>query len=215
MPVQAVTTEDFVGLHPTLPDAIPVPLNSTTKVNIVEWISPMEFYVQLKSMNSKCDDMMFRIQKFYRKRTPIQTKVPIGSLVLVRHKMDDNVIKRAKVVDYNAQREKYRVKFIDFGHKGICQLTDMYELEKSFIQLPEMAICCTFGDMILNKSAAEIQEKLQPFFNDDADEFECNVVDNVNDKLTIELIARGINLKELLIREELLINLPKGKAPRK
>lgn len=171
----------------------------------------MEFYVQLKSMNSKCDDMMFRIQKYYRKRAPIQNKVPIGSLVLVRHKMDDDVIKRAKVVDYNAQRDKYRVKFIDFGHKGICQLTDMYELERSFIQLPAMAICCTFGDMILNKSAAEIQEKVQPYF-DGVDEFECTVVENLHDKLTIELIAKGTNLNELLIREQLLINLPKGKT---
>ncbi|XP_055320902.1 maternal protein tudor isoform X2 [Sitodiplosis mosellana] len=205
--IPTITTEDFVGFNPTLPDSIPIPLNSITKVNVVEWHSPLEFYVQLKSMDSKCDDMMYQIQKYYRKRAPIQHKVAVGSLVLVRHKAD-NVIKRAKVIEYNEQRDKYRVQFIDYGAKVVCQLSNMYELEKSFIKLPAMAICCTFGNVILNKPVLEVHEKVHPYI-DGIDEFECTVVANVHDKLTIELIANGINLKDLLMRDQFLTNLPK------
>lgn len=208
--IPAITTEDFVGFNPTLPDAIPVPLNSTTKVNVVEWRSPLEFYVQLKSMDGKCDEMMHQIQKFYRKRASIQSNVPIGSLVLVRHR-GDNVIKRAKVIDYNEQRDKYRVQFIDYGNKALCQLSDMYEMERSFTQLPAMAICCTFGNVILQKSVLDVAEKMHPHIESN-NEFECTVVANVHDKLTIELIGNGINLKDLLIRDQFLTNLPKGKA---
>lgn len=178
-------------------------------MTIVEWRSPLEFYVQLKSMDSKCDEMMFQIQKFYRKRSTIQSKVPIGSLVMVRHRAD-SVIKRAKIIDYNDKLDKYRVQFIDYGSKALCLSSEMYEFEKSFIQLPAMAIYCTFGDVILNKSVLEIDEKVHSLIKG-IEEFECTVVGNVNGKLIIDLIANGNNLKDILLREQFLTNLPKGK----
>lgn len=203
-----ITSEDFVGFNPTIPDAIPFPLNSSTKMNFVYWNSPFEFFMQLKSMEGKCEEMMHQIQQYYRKRTAIQQKVPVGSLVIVRHK-DDRVIKRARVIDYNQQRDKYRVQFIDYGNKAVCSLTDMYEMEKSFTKLPAMAMCCTFESTILNKSLIDIQERVRSFF-DFTVNVECKMIQQDQDKNVVEVHVNGTNLRDLLIRENYLINLPKG-----
>lgn len=209
--VAPITSEDFVGFNPILPDAIPVPLNSTTKMVFVLWQSPFEFYMQLKSMESKCDEMMRQIQQYYRKRAPIQQqKVPIGGLVLVRHR-DDKVIKRARIIDYNEARDKYRVQFIDFGGKAICQLSDMFELEKSFTRLPALAICCTIEpSAILGKTSDAVHDKVSPFF-DAAANVECKMILTESHQNTVEVHVNGANLRELLIRDNLLIHLPKGK----
>ncbi|XP_031616520.1 maternal protein tudor isoform X2 [Contarinia nasturtii] len=205
-----ITTEDFVGFNAVLPDAIPVPLNSSTKVNIVDWRSPLEFYVQLKSMDNRCDDMMNQIQRYYKKRATIQTKVPIGALVLVRHKADD-IIKRAKVLEYNEPRDKYRVQFIDYGSKCICQTSDMYEIEKSFTILPAMAMRCTFGNVTLNKSILEIHDKVHRHI-ETSNEIECTVIAQEQNIHTVDLIVKrsadlAVNLKNTLIQEKYISNL--------
>lgn len=204
-----ITTEDFVGFNPTIPDAIPFPLNSSSKMNFVYWNSPFEFFMQLKSMESKCEEMMHQIQQYYRKRAAIQQKVSIGSLVIVRHK-EDRVIKRARVIDYNQARDKYRVQFIDYGNKAVCGLSDMHEMEKSFTRLPAMAICCSLEPTVLNKSSMEIQEKVLPIL-ENAVNIECKMIQQDPEKGTVEVHVDGTNLKDLLIRDMLLINLPKGK----
>lgn len=209
-----ITTEDFVGFNVILPDAIPIPLKSNIKVNIVDWRSPFEFYVQLKSMESKCDEMMKQIQRYYKNRATIQTKVPVGALILVRHKVDD-VIKRGKVIEYNEQRDKYRMQCIDFGVKCICQTSDMYEMEKSFTLLPAMAMRCTFGkNYILNKTIRDIHDKVYRLI-ENANEIECEVTDQEQNNHTVHLIVKGkdgdVSLCNRLIDEKFLTTLSSGK----
>lgn len=178
-------------------------------MNLVDWRSPLEFYVQLKSTDAKFDEMMYQIQKYYRKRATVQKKVPIDSLVMVRHKAD-SVIKRARIVDYNEPRDKYRVQFIDYGAKALCQSTDMFEMEKSFIRLPVLAIRCTLGDVILNKSVLEVHNKVHNIINN-VEDIECTFVGKDHEKNTVDMIVNGKNLKNTLIQDKLLTNLPKGK----
>lgn len=177
-------------------------------MNLVDWFSPLEFHVQLKSIDAKCDEMMYQIQKYYRKRPTIQKKVPIGSLVIVRHKAE-NVLKRARIIDYNEARDKYRVQFIDYGSKALCQLGDIFEMEKSFTRLSELAIHCTFGDFLLNKPIPEIQQKVHNIINN-AGDIECTFVGKDHDKNTVDMIVNGKNLKAILIEEKFLTSLPKG-----
>lgn len=197
-----ITSEEFVGFNAILPDTIPVPLNSSAKVMLVYWKSPFEFHVQLKSMDDKCIEMMQQIQTYYKKRAPIQKKIPIDSLVLARFK-EDRMIKRAKVIDYNASKDKYRVQFIDFGATAVCQLADMYEMEKSFTRLPAMAINCTFQGVDMKKSAAEVNEKVDQLIGS-GDNIECRFIDKDGDTFVVDMMIGGTNLKELLIREQFL-----------
>lgn len=161
-------------------------------------------------MDAKCDEMMHQLQKYYRRRASVQQKVPIGSLVLVRHR-HDQVIKRAKIIDYNEERQKYRVKFIDYGYRDICQQNDIFEMEKSFTLLPAMASCCTFENVILNKTEQEIEEQISKLLSNNNPNVECKFVRKVDDKAIVDLSVNGVNVRDLMIQEKSLINLPKGK----
>lgn len=159
-------------------------------------------------METKCDDMMFQLQQYYRKRAHVSQKVPIGALVLVRHHVDQ-VVKRARIIDYNEARQKYRVLFIDYGQRVICQQHDIFEMERSFTRLPAMAICCTLDDIILKKPEQEIQNQVFAILGTGPD-VECQFNRRIQNKTVVEMNVNGCNIKDTMIRDNLLINLPKG-----
>lgn len=159
-------------------------------------------------METKCDEMMFQLQQYYRKRAHFSQKVPIGALVLVRHRRDQ-IIKRAKIIDYNEARQKYRVWFIDYGQRDICQQDDIFEMERSFTRLPAMAICCTLDGILLKKPEQEIQNQVFAILGTGPD-VECQFNRRIQNKIVVEMNVNGHSIKDTMIRDNLLINLPKG-----
>lgn len=211
--VQPIVSSEFVGFNPKLPETL-IPLNSVTKVNIVSWESPFKFHVQLKSLETECDSMVQQLQRFYQGRTPVQKKPPIDSFVVIRHK-GDQTFQRGKVMDYNENRNKYKVKSIDFGDICIYQQTDIFELEKSFISLAPLAICCTFENVILNKSLAEIKQKIEPYVKEKNNYTECEFVATNNEKTAVEILFKGESFKDTMIRDQLIMRLPGGEQKSK
>lgn len=202
---------EFVGFNPTLPDPL-IPSGAATKVQIVSWDSPFKFNVQLKSVEESCDEMMHQLQQFYnRNASAVTKKLAVGSFVVARHK-SDQTFKRGKIVDYNAARNKYKIQSIDYGGTAVYQPGEIFELEKSFIRLAPLAICCTLKDILLQKSPLEIQQKIDSYFSDKnaGVECECEFGTLKNDQAVVEITINGENLKELMIRDQLIVNLPKG-----
>lgn len=197
-----------VELNPILPKPMQITFESPTKVRVIEWISPMEFYVQLESMEADFHKMMSDIQKNQNENKTIREKVPINSLVLVYEHKDKNLIKRAKVIGYSEKCDSYRVQFIDFGTKYVCKLLNMYELNKQFTVLPPLAICCTFDKVILNKSIPEIREKVRLLIN--STPCICTFLASEDDLFIVDIdIDRDdfiINVKNLLICDEFITN---------
>lgn len=192
-------------------ESLSVPTNSVSHVNLVTWTSPFEFYVHLKSMEIELDEMMGKIQKFYRSRKPIKSKPPIGAFVIAR-KSADNDMKRAKIIDYNEHKEKYRVQFIDYGTKSTCSLCDLFEIEHSFTLLPAIAIKCSLKNVVLNKSVTEIMNKIHLYIGKGDEKIECHFDDakSAEGKVFPKTIVNGRDLSDSMIQDGFLNRLPKG-----
>lgn len=152
--------------------------------------------------------MMQRLQAFYQKRPIISQQVPIGSIVVARQK-SDNTFKRAKVIDYNADLKKYRMQSIDYGNKFLCMQNELFELEKSFIKLPPLAISCSLIDVIRNHSREETL-KLIDRYVDGCKSMSCEFVES-NDEVTfVQFSIDGIDLKTKMIEDGNLTEIPSG-----
>lgn len=181
-----------------------------TRVTVLLWISPHEFYVQLKSCESDCDEMMNKIQLFYKDRKSTKNRPNIGDIVIVRHRKD-NSFKRAKILNFNSVLDKYRVQFIDFGTKSTCQFDDIYDLEKSFIRLSPMAIWCSLQHVVKNVTREEIEMKIDQYINEKQN-IQCVFLSTVGDITFVELNIEGRDFKQALIDDGLMSLLPPGKS---
>lgn len=202
----------LVGFNPILPDQLPIPKHSIAGVRITSWNSPFNFHVQLKSFESNCDEMVHQMQQFYNNQNPVQQRPPIGSFVVVRNK-NDQEFHRGKIIDYNETLNKYKVKTIDFGDVFVYQQADLFEMEQSFIRLPPMAVCCTLGNIIMTKSKKEITEMVE-FCNTQANksnQIECEFGNTDDEIKQAEIFINGESLKEILIKNQLIVQIPKSK----
>lgn len=210
--VKPVANCVLVGLNPVLPDQL-IPANSTARVCITSWESPFKFYIQLRSLEADCAEMLIQLEKFYRNRSPVQQRPPIGSLVVFYNKKDQN-FQRGQIVDYNEARNKYKVRSIDFGNMAIYQQTDLYEFEQSFVRMFPIAICCTFGNVIMNKPKQEIVEKIESYDQirqaNQSNQIECEFGCTKDGKTQVEILIDGKSLRELLVEDQQIVNLPKS-----
>lgn len=200
--------EDFVGFPKALPDQL-IPIGSNAKVSLTFWMSPHDFYVKLKSHENDCDLMLKRMEKTFRNHGPTTTKPSVGDFVVVRLRAEQ-IFQRAKVVDYNVKIDKYRVMLIDVGSRIICSINDIYEMEKSLVHLPPLAISCSFSDIIRLNSIEKIQQEFKTHYYELMETMMCEFVRSDGGKTFVELRAGNIDLRIDLIQRQLIASLPKG-----
>lgn len=152
--------------------------------------------------------MMKRMQKFYAKRPPITEHAPDGALVVFRQK-SDNSFNRGRVIEYNPDLKKYRVQSIDYGHKVILPLTELFELEKSFTVLPSLAIACSLIDVIRNRSREEIMKIIDGYV-ELGKPMSCEFVETTDDLTLVNFSIDGVDLRTKMIEDGHLSALPKG-----
>lgn len=199
--------EELVGFNATLPDPS-IPLGSSANVVLQQWLSPFDFYVTLKSFEAPLDDMMRQLQRFYTNRRPVTTKPSVGALVIVWHQADE-AFKRAKIVDYSAPRDKFKVHLIDFGGRAICLPTDIYELERSFARLAPLAVHCTFDNVVLNQPAKELLDAPSAYVTADC-AVAAEFVRSASGRAVVSVQVNQANLVDLMVRDKLLVKLPDG-----
>lgn len=150
--------------------------------------------------------MMIKIQLFYKDRESTKARPNIGDIAIVRHRKD-NLFKRAKILNFNSQLDKYRVQFIDFGTKMTCQFDDVYELEKSFTRLVPMAILCSLSNVVQNLSRDEIEARIDQYINEKQN-IQCEFLSTEGDITFVELNIEGRDFKQALVKDALISMLP-------
>lgn len=204
----------FNGFDVTVKDAL-IPINSTASIDVVMWISPFEFYIQLKSHKDACDKMMEQIRQFYGSRQPTRLK-PSAEAVAIVYDPKEKQYKRAKILKCTDSQGKYKVQFIDFGNRIVCKQSNIYEMELSFATLPTMAIRCSMENVVLNASRNEIHERIDSYFTKANPKLECQFISVSDDGAAIvEVTIDGANLKERMINDRWLNPLPKGNQKKK
>lgn len=183
-----------------------IPLGAISKVVMVTWLTPHSFYVQMRSFEEEFDAMMKRMQPFYQKRPAIVQQVPIGAIVVVRQK-SDSTFKRAKIVDYNVDLKKYRAQSIDYGNKMVCVQSELFELEKSFIKLPPLAIGCSLINVVRNYSREDIL-KLIDRYVDVNKSMSCEFVETKDEVTFVKFNIDGMDLKTKMIEDGWLSEIP-------
>lgn len=199
--------EEFVGFDAKLPETL-IPIGSSTNVLMVTWVTPHEFYVQMKSYEKSFAEMSARIQEIYKKRLAVTAVPASGSVVVVMHDAAKS-FKRAKIVDYNPSLGKFKADLIDYGSRIICTQKHIYELEKSLIGLPALAIRCSLIEVIRNKSREEIQSQLIKYLPD-GKPMRCLFFRLEGDVSFVEFSAGEVDLKEAMIKDGLISAVPQG-----
>lgn len=200
--------EELVGFDATLPDPS-IPLGSSANIVLQQWLSPFDFYVTLKAFEAPLDDMMRQLQRFYTNRRPVTTKPSIGALVIVWHQADE-AFKRAKIIDYSAPRDKFKVHLIDFGGRAICLPKDIYELERSFARLAPLAVHCTLdNDVVLNRPAKELLDVPSAYVTADS-AVAAEFIRSASGRAVVSVQVNQANLVDLMVRDRLLVKLPDG-----
>lgn len=175
---------------------------------MITWLTPQLFYVQMKSYEEECDAMIERMQSFYAKRPAIAQQVPNGAIVVARQK-SSNLLKRAKIVDYNTLLKKYRAKSIDSGESYVCLQGDLFELEKSFTKLPPLATGCRLIDVIRNHSREDILKAIDRYI-EQSKSMSCEFIETIGDVTSVKFNLDGVDLKTKMIDEGHLTHLPTG-----
>lgn len=154
--------------------------------------------------------MMKQIQVFYQNRKSTNTRRTIGDTVIV-HQANENVFKRARIIDYNASLDKYRVQSLDYGDKAICQLSDIYDVEKSFVRLPSLAVWCSLQNVVVNYSRVEIQEKIDKYI-DPTRNIKCDFLSTIGNITYVEMLIDGVSFRDSLIADSTISLFPIGEC---
>lgn len=185
-----------------------IPLNKKIPVRLAYWLSPFDFHVQLLSTNNEFTVISNQIQEFYRKcLSRLEEEPKIGSIVMAQIK--DNNFYRCKILDYNTDLKKYRVLCVDEGRINIVTISSLRGVEKRFLSLPEQAIKCGLNNVVCKTHIAIILAKIRSYV-DNTKQIECEFLTSDTDRYTVELTVNGTSLKELLIRDELVAEIPPG-----
>lgn len=190
-----------------LPDPL-VPLNARSQIVIVLWVSPHEFYVHLRAHAVPFDEMMKQMQLFYKGRASTQTRPNIDNIVIVNDRKE-GTFKRCRILDFNSQLNKYRVKSLDYGNKIICEFSDIFDVEKSFTRLPSLAIWCSLQHIVCNYTAAEILERIEKYI-EPTRKIQCEFLVTIDEITYVELEVDKTSLKESLAADSIISLLPAG-----
>ncbi|XP_058453271.1 maternal protein tudor [Malaya genurostris] len=202
--VSVDAADEYVPYDFSLPEQV-IPMNTKVSIKLTWWVSPEEFYVVFKDEETKFDEMMIQIQKFYKNKSPVNDVPPVGSIVIARYQKH-NTFYRAQVMKYNESLGKFKVELCDCGQKTIVTSTDLWKLEKRFVKLPKMSIQCTLANIKINCDAKELQAKIDNYVSNERT-VECVFLDRVEEKYVCDVETEGVDLKLALLKDNLIAQI--------
>lgn len=173
-----------------------MPLGRVISINLVSWVSPAEFYVQLKDQQTSFSEFIKSVQVV--PRTAIRQRVPAGTLVLTTY-ATTGLQYRAEVGDYNETLHKYKVFFVDIGVRAIVSADQVYENPFLLTKVPKFSHKCCLVDRETvkgdRKDPLEV-ERIGAILKG-ALEMQCCVQERLNDG-TLNVVQVRIDGKDLL-----------------
>lgn len=174
-----------------------MPVGRVISINLVSWVSPDEFYVQLKDQQTSFSEFIKSVQVV--PRTAIRQRVPAGTLVLTTY-ATTGLQYRAEVGDYNETLHKYKVFFVDIGVRAIVSADQVYENPFLLTKVPKFSHKCCLVDRetvkgSTSKDPLEV-ERIGAILKG-AVEMQCCVQERLNEG-TLNVVQVKIDGKDLL-----------------
>nr|XP_029720118.1 LOW QUALITY PROTEIN: maternal protein tudor [Aedes albopictus] len=196
--------EDYVPYDFALTEQV-IPMNTKVDIKLSWWVSPEEFYVRMKDEETKFEDMMKQIQKFYRNKSTAGDVPPVGSTVIARYQKH-NTFYRAKVIKYNESLGKFKVELVDCGIRAIVTGSELWKLDRRFAKLPQLAIQCTLANIKINCEPKELQNKIDRYISNDQP-IGCVFLDKTESKYLCDVETQGTDLKMALLKDNLIAQI--------
>ncbi|XP_061396523.1 maternal protein tudor [Musca vetustissima] len=197
---------NFVPLNKAFP-VKPLDTPCREEVIISWWISPHQFYTQLKSRSAEFERFMKEIQQFYSKLPLQQLQLRVGSYVMARQRKD-NIIYRARILACNQMLRKYKVHFVDFGNMYTVTSEDIWPVEKKFADFPIMAYLCGFDGIVSNYDHLYIIDRMDKYLPQGVT-LQCEYIEKntQNDLYFVNVMVNKVSLKETLKNEKLITEI--------
>lgn len=198
------------------PPDFAISYNSRLDAILVQWVSPYEFYIQLKSTTDEFDAMMKEIQMLFRNRyVDHGYHSSINDFVIVFDKKRQEFL-RGRIIgsnlsDKESDMHTSNVKLLDYGYEITCEQQDINEMHHSFMRLPANGFKCSLRGISLNKPCDEITKCIKELCDTDAFEIQCEFIKTVDNISLVELLVNGLNLRNHLVSTNLASLLPIGK----
>lgn len=198
------TTEDYVPYDFAFAEQV-IPMNTKVDIKLSWWISPEEFYVRMKDEESKFEDMMKQIQKFYRNKSPLNEVPPLGATVIARY-LKHNTFYRAKILKHNEALGKFKVELVDCGNRAIVTGAELWKLEQRFSKLPKLAIQCTLANIKINCDTKDLLNRINSYISPDHP-VQSVFLDKSEDKYLCDVETQGTDLKMALLKDNLIAQI--------
>lgn len=178
-----------------------VELGAQHEVSVTWIISPESFYTQILSLQQKFLDMMHQIPELYKGVKPFSGDVPVGSTILARYPTD-GVLYRATVVSAQPL-SKFIVRYVDFGNKQLVDGRDIWQLDRSLLELPKMAIHCSLIGVSPKDGEWKADAEIDLCFN--APRYQCSFQECAEDVYKVSLWNNGVSVADTLVEKQLAL----------
>ncbi|KAG8042393.1 hypothetical protein G9C98_005027 [Cotesia typhae] len=168
---------------------------------IVTWlIDPDNFYCQLLGRSKDFRSMMNEMQKIYSKRQPARDNIAVGSTAIAVF-ADDGAFYRAEVLQ--TMSDTFVVRYVDFGNTATVKSSEIYRVDKKFMDLPKQAVCCSLKSVIPpgGSWSKSIHDDIDCLFN--VENLRCNFLQESNNKYLVSLTHDGQDLADIIVQKGL------------
>ncbi|KAL9913282.1 tudor domain containing protein isoform 1-T2 [Glossina fuscipes fuscipes] len=201
----SVSSEDYMPLNKSFP-VQPIDTPSREEITISWWVSPHQFFTQLRSRLPEFERLMADMQDFYHKKPLQSLQLKVGSHVMARHRKD-NVIYRARILGCNQMLRKYKVLFVDYGNQYAVTSEDIWQVEKRFANFPIMAYLCGFYGIVSNYDHLYMIDRMDQYLPQGAI-LQCEYIEcNSRDLYYVNVNVNKVPLKETLLAEGLITQI--------
>lgn len=175
---------------------------TTENISISWFYDPENFYIQLKTSQNEFRDMMTDVQTAYTGRPSTSSTIPIGASVIAEFH-EDTILYRATVVEN--KHPKYKVQYVDFGNISLVDNRKIWQVEKTFMNLPIQAIKCGISNLKpANNETWVAAEDLDRIFN--KEQFTAVFDGCDEEKYYIQIFDNDIDIRQQLIDSGLAID---------
>ncbi|XP_068959116.1 tudor domain-containing protein 15 [Petaurus breviceps papuanus] len=142
----------------------PVHLNARVKGYISNIWSPSSFHIQL----AENEDLIFKLEKELNKRMGDLDReselvaLSVGDLVVAKYAAD-NTLYRA-VIKNIVSRNSFEVEFVDYGNTETVNLSQIHELDRKFLTVPQLGLHSFLSGVRCNESDELWDSKMVAYF---------------------------------------------------
>ena len=164
-------------------------------------VSPEEFYVQLSSSYDELSSLSGQMSQFFSQTPPSENtlKEPLPGMSCCAKFSQDGKWYRGKVKNISSMEGAY-VQFVDYGNGESVPFSEIKDPPKSFMQLPQQAICCCL-DFTKDSWSSQEQILFQTVALDKS--FDATFIVCDEKKWRVRLESNGVPVMDLFVTKDI------------